>query len=75
MPENLELVDTEDLIKELQKRFESTIFCAHKPTLLKDSGQSIHCGYWSGGISNAIGLLEYNKYRLVKVAQDNMENE
>ena len=69
MSDSLELVQTEELIKELQNRFECSMFCGYKPTLIKNSEENIHCAYWNGGISNAIGLLEYNKYRLITLIQ------
>jgi hypothetical protein len=67
----LEFVSSNELIAELQKRFEYTVFVGQKRT--SESVSNFELYYSGGGDVTALGLLEMGKDRILKKRVEDVE--
>ena len=64
MPESthndLELVDTESLIKELMRRHDATVVATYRTGIAQGSDQYTYC--YDGGAAHALGMIEFFRH-------------
>jgi hypothetical protein len=69
----LELVDTDDLIEELQSRHDNLLIVGRKDLNLDHEA---HLCFWSGGCTPALGLVKYAELRITeKIKQELLDAE
>jgi len=60
---NLQLVPIEELLSEVMKRFDHSVFCGHRE--VKDDGSYYEKGDWHGSERMGVALCEMLKQRIV----------